>query len=424
MTLEIENIGKIRSAKLDFKGITVIVGDNNSGKSTVGKILATLYTVLPTLYNRVKRARRDYVFNDDTLRYGYRFRRMRLDTFSQLYDDEGVTEETLFAYLVDEWKVFKRHYGKNIDSEEKLTSSEQSIIQQSLSIIMERLKECRKIPFEHLADIEINKGFARSFYGNLMRTGCETAELKLTIKGKTNRIVFGETAHAEIVESLVNRGWFVGSPLLINAVSNTFLPYEDYERLHEPLLKRLTENREVNSVRKVIVGDKIRPIEERLETILDGRLFYSEEEEELMIAGKGYKKPLPVKSLSMGLKAFAVLRWMLEKGVLQEKDVLVLDEPENHLHPRWQIVYAEIIVMLQQCFDLTILLTTHSPYFLEAIQLFAKKYRIYERFTAYQPDFDDDGLSSVIKTKITDNAELYRRFTEPLRELDILRAEQ
>ena len=137
----------------------------------------------------------------------------------------------------------------------------------------------------------------------------------------------------------MNRGWFVGSPLLINAVSNTFLPYEDYERLHEPLLKRLTENREVNSVRKVIVGDKIRPIEERLETILDGRLFYSEEEEELMIAGKGYKKPLPVKSLSMGLKAFAVLRWMLEKGVLQEKDVLVLDEPENHLHPRWQIVY-------------------------------------------------------------------------------------
>ena len=125
----------------------------------------------------------------------------------------------------------------------------------------------------------------------------------------------------------------------------------------------------------------------------------------------------------MGLKAFAVLRWMLEVGALQEQDVLVLDEPENHLHPQWQIIYAEIIVLLQDCFRLTVLLTTHSPYFLEAIQLYARRYRVEDRVTAYQPEMDADGLSVTFSANITDTAELYRKFTAPLRVLDVLRAE-
>ena len=424
MTLEIENIGKIRYANLDFKGITVIVGDNNSGKSTVGKTLAALFTVLPTLSDRVKRARRDYVFNDETVRYGYRFRQMSMDAFTQLYDDEHVTEEVVFNYLVEVWRSSGRWYGRRESGDGKLTEEVTKQIRQYASVAYERLIECRKIPFGKLADIEIEKGFSRYFYTNVKRFCCESAQLRLTVNQKTNCVTWGATVHGDIAEPLVKRGWFVGSPLVINAVSDEYLPCEDYERMHEPLLQRLNETGEANSVRKVIVGDKIRPIEDRLEEILCGRIFYSAEDDELMISGKGYAKPLPIKSLSMGLKAFAVLRWMLEKGVLQEKDVLVLDEPENHLHPRWQILYAEIIVMLQQCFDLTIFLTTHSPYFLESIQVFAKKYHMEDRLTAYQPEFDEDGLSSVIKNQITDNAELYRRFMEPLRELDILRAEQ
>ena len=424
MKLEIENIGKIRSAKLDFKGITVLVGDNNSGKSTVGRALAALFTVLPTLDDRVKRARRDYVFNDEEIRYGYRFRRiMHIDTFSQLYEDESVTEDALFACMVDAWKASKRRYDRR-DDREKLTDEVLSMIRQSASTALTRLLECRRIPFVQLADIEISKGFNRFFWGSIKRIGCDSARLKLTVNGNENCISWNSALHGEIAVQLVNRGWFIGSPLLIDAASDEFTLGQDYERLHEPLLQRLSESKEVNSVRKAIVGDKIRPIEERLESILDGKIFYSEEDDELMIRGKGYLKPLPVRALSMGLKAFAVLRWMLEKGVLQEKDVLVLDEPENHLHPRWQIVYAEIIVMLQQCFDLTVLLTTHSPYFLESIQLFAKKHHIDDRLTAYQPRFDEDGLSSIIDNPITDNGELYRRFTDPLRELDILRAEQ
>ena len=44
MKLVIENIGKIKKAEFDFRGITVIAGNNNTGKSTVGKVL---YSFVP-----------------------------------------------------------------------------------------------------------------------------------------------------------------------------------------------------------------------------------------------------------------------------------------------------------------------------------------------------------------------------------------
>ncbi|WP_353652650.1 MULTISPECIES: AAA family ATPase [Clostridia] len=53
---------------------------------------------------------------------------------------------------------------------------------------------------------------------------------------------------------------------------------------------------------------------------------------------------------------------------------MVLDEPEIHLHPQWQIAYAELLVLLQKKFDLSVVVTTHSPYFVDAINLFSCKY--------------------------------------------------
>ena len=83
---------------------------------------------------------------------------------------------------------------------------------------------------------------------------------------------------------------------------------------------------------------------------------------------------LNINNLSTGLKSFVIIKTLLENGSLKQKDVLILDEPEIHLHPDWQLRYAEIIVLLQKVFELTIILTTHSPHFVEALQYYAEKY--------------------------------------------------
>lgn len=39
MNLELKNVGKIKYADVELNGITVIAGENNTGKSTIGKML-------------------------------------------------------------------------------------------------------------------------------------------------------------------------------------------------------------------------------------------------------------------------------------------------------------------------------------------------------------------------------------------------
>ena len=74
---------------------------------------------------------------------------------------------------------------------------------------------------------------------------------------------------------------------------------------------------------------------------------------------------------------------MLEKGVIRENGTLILDEPEVHLHPEWQLKFAEIIILLQKEFDLHILINSHSPYLVEAIDVYSKKYGTFNNLKYY-----------------------------------------
>ena len=43
MKIMLNNIGKIHDVVLELNGITAIAGENNTGKSTVGKALFTIF---------------------------------------------------------------------------------------------------------------------------------------------------------------------------------------------------------------------------------------------------------------------------------------------------------------------------------------------------------------------------------------------
>lgn len=89
---------------------------------------------------------------------------------------------------------------------------------------------------------------------------------------------------------------------------------------------------------------------------------------------------------------------MIENGAVQEKDVLIFDEPEIHLHPQWQIVYAELIVLLQKHFDLSIIVATHSPYFLDAIDLYSVKYGINSKVNYYLSSMENNYVNMELVT--------------------------
>ncbi len=48
MEIVVKNIGKVKEANIKIDGITVIAGENDTGKSTISKVL---FTVFNTFYN-------------------------------------------------------------------------------------------------------------------------------------------------------------------------------------------------------------------------------------------------------------------------------------------------------------------------------------------------------------------------------------
>ena len=43
MEIYLENIGKVKQAQIKINGITVIAGENDTGKSTIGKALFSMF---------------------------------------------------------------------------------------------------------------------------------------------------------------------------------------------------------------------------------------------------------------------------------------------------------------------------------------------------------------------------------------------
>ena len=103
-------------------------------------------------------------------------------------------------------------------------------------------------------------------------------------------------------------------------------------------------------------------------------------------------------------------------GTLEQNGTIILDEPEIHLHPEWQLIFAELIVLIQKKFGMHILLNTHSPYFLNAIEVYSTKYGIEDKCKYYMTNANQDG--SVIED-VSDNIEkIYKKLARPLQELE------
>jgi predicted ATP-binding protein involved in virulence len=92
------------------------------------------------------------------------------------------------------------------------------------------------------------------------------------------------------------------------------------------------------------------------------------------------------------------------------------------LHPEWQLKYAELLVSLQKEFNLNILLTTHSPYFLNAIEVYSQRVGTSSNCNYYLTDTIGDECS--IK-EVTGNLDpVYQKLADPFQKLENLRYQE
>ena len=438
MKLRIENFAKIKEADIELNGITVIGGDNNTGKSTVGKILFGIFNSLNNIEEKVKTEREqtiekvcEYTLNslytnsvsgieDDTnLSRAMRYvsePKLRKTALEEIKKIQGV-DRRVFIEKIEQ--IFTG-YMNQLMSDKKIALEQEQNINATLKLI----QECFDIADNNLEQEYITRYFSRIFHNqinSLVKADCDCI-VELTIKKQINELRFKKNQCANYVKNIpiLNKAIYIDNPFIIDDFFQ-----EETGGMMEDYLRTLLTNDSRSDIstglmNTLLTKEKLTEIYEAMYSVVKGDIV-EERKNEYYLKNDDFSSPVSFQNLSAGLKSFVILKMLLEKGSLQQKDVLILDEPEIHLHPEWQIAYAELIVLLQKHFDLEIVITTHSPYFLDAIDLFSIKHKINSKVNYYLSSIDEN---QVTFEKVTDNIDaIYKKMAQPTQTLDTLRYE-
>ncbi|WP_455035880.1 AAA family ATPase [Leptotrichia massiliensis] len=388
MKLLIRNVGKLKEADVEINGITVIAGENNTGKSTVSKTLFSLFSGFYNLNEKISLTR---LGNTRTifLRFMENINKESAEILNNV-SNELVNNSD---YKNNKTKIFELiRRNKNFISEKDLKDITKKIIDILNIKDAEYLKNMVSYVLNNEFNNQINTIGSNDFGEIILKIKEE--EIKIKIKSNEITIENKINLRAKVI--------YIDDPFVIDNLNDYKLRDVRYLENHKENLetKLVRENTEINISEKIIIEDKLKKITEKLEEVINGKIKFNQGK---WIYELENNNELNLKNLSAGLKSFAILKRLVENGNLEEKGIVILDEPEIHLHPEWQIKFAELIVLLQKEFGMHILLTTHSPYFLKAIQVYSKKYEISDKCKYYMSELNGEQAILVDKTSKTDD---------------------
>lgn len=401
MKLSIRNVGKLKEADVEINGITVIAGENNTGKSTIGKVLFSIFQSLYKLDDQIIREKRNTIKHNLELLYVH-----ATGSFFNNVEFKEIIDEILIEGSKYDIEILKNKILEFISNNSEKTKNE--IPEEPVKRIFDLLK----IPKKSFVLAILNRNFSNEFNNQITNIYTElVGNIKLKIQGKESLLSIENNIIKEIKnEHFLNTEIvYIDDPFILddltdelfvrNAIKNT-----DYNTIynHKNYLKYKLIQKKGSLVDEIILNSKLEKFYLKLNELFEGDIILSNRGN-YVYRRKNKGNELNLINLSAGLKSFAVLKMLFINNTLQENGTIILDEPEIHLHPEWQIKFAELIVLLQKEFKMHILLTTHSPYFLKAVQVYSKKYKISNKCKYYMSELDGEQAILVDKTNKTDD---------------------
>ena len=413
MKIELQNIGKIRSASIVLDGITVIAGENDTGKSTVSKALYCAYKSLYNAENQIREQRLNSIRSNLTSMFGNGLSVSQISYNPNAIAISLVDNKTKYT---DDPEFLTSAIRESLKNAKGLNLDE--IKQEDIDKAVERIFEILKMD-----DIRILTTISRRFFAvefafqivNLFSNSSGT--VTLSTDETSSKFSFNKKQELSVRNpiSMQNRIIYVDDPFIIDDLSLTGSHEMILPNHRVDLLALLSEKyASKDAIFEILTNERLKNVYQEIDTVLPGNLVH-DEDMSFSYLFPGTDKKLDVQNLSAGLKTYAILKTLLKNGSLEAGSTVILDEPEIHLHPKWQLVFAEIIVLLHKEFDLKILLTTHSPYFFEAIEAFSAKHEV-SKVCKYYLTHTINGVSEI--EDVTENTEpVYKLLAEPFQTL-------
>ena len=423
MRFVLKNINKVQEADILLKGLTVIAGENDSGKSTVGKLLFSTIKALADTDVRTD-AKRDALLQKHVHSLFSRlpwslWNKGRSSNLFPLNPDDFVRGMQQASSLKD----FLQLRIEAIDADEKVTPRLRSLLLSDIENIRICMEESQNRSAALATEIQyfiesefMNKICSYHTEGSCVKFCMDEGEAELSYSIRDDQVL-KETVQVSDGEYLQD-ATYVESPLYVHLL-DTLLFASTYREMEQgkffrsmvPIhIKDLASK--LDMMKFTLSGQKRSPIAEEVQDVVGGHFSYDAQSRSLCFSKDGLSfSPINIAS---GIKSFGVIQMLLDTNAINGNKILIWDEPENHLHPRWQIEFAKVLVQLAQS-GIPIVISSHSPYFIQGVRYFSVKYRM-EKFVNYYLANPSGGLVSMENVS-SDLNRIFVKLAEPLNEI-------
>ena len=357
--ISVKDFRAIHCADIDLNGITVIAGVNGSGKSTLSKLLYTIF-------NKVKAL-------DDVYWNAFRLEIQPIEEVGQqIYDTLKPSD---FGLIIGgEVKDERENIQKCVSllaesfSQDEKTKRLVSIIKynlgidikgrEDLNIILDKFDEA----VARYEDRKRNRPFKE--LGNEIASELQDDD----IIRKVSVSEYGYTFFGPGVESV---------PLLHSVKFCTYI--DTPKKLEIPFSYNEWES--INSQKDATYNQEISKY--LSDNILKGEASYSEQWKTL-IYQRNDGQTFDLSQSATGVQAFAFLQLLLKKGLINDRSLIIIDEPEAHLHPQWIVEYAKVLVELNKKTKARFFIATHSTDMVSALRYISEKEETLDRLSYYR----------------------------------------
>ena len=365
--LSVENCRAIKSAEIDLSEITVLTGVNASGKSTIARMFRDLVE-MSAEYERLLavqmwNSRLDqwrYALENMRQRWGYGIAELR-----QVDIPEGLAKGTISLQsavdLLDR-VLAGQDFG---ESDAGRLAMELLRIKRILGLektVADLLPVFRAESLKILEKFE-KRRTCRSYdaYRDLVRDN-PLFEGKVSLREGDRTIFSSDMQKGSFDEvTFIKRAIYIESPFksIPDTVTDTELEMGDsFKRIKGEAPN--VDAGKMNEFLQVLSGDvDFRRENDGIGALLgrQGQWMYNRED------GASFS----LEECATGIRALSILNILYYKGWLDPETLLIIDEPESHLHPQWIVEYARILLLLSKRLRVRIIITSHSPDMVNAL---------------------------------------------------------
>ena len=414
----------IAKADITIDGITVLAGDNGCGKSTLSRWLyylvntssryeELLFGELKGQLDELLRQGRSIVreisrpgreFNaSDFLEISSNIQRVlftdenAVQIVMQLFRDSvHLLGIGLIEYLSDtrsEYRIqrMNRYLNLNIERQEDFPTAIDGYVKG-------KLNEAETLLSEYNRDLE-ERTIERYF---------ELLHSTYQVKDKEpERIQLSEDGVKLLRKNglgnllALERAIYVDTPMALSfgSVHSDSVFWQDLRRMIKSSSVPVSPSRLKLLIRiKNLIGGEVRV----QDTIYQGK--------ELRFIRKGDNLNIKLEDTATGMKTFAYIQKLIENGFLNERTLLLIDEPEAHLHPKWIFEFAHLLVLLNKELGVKVMVASHNPDMVAAIQKVSQVEDMIDFTHFYQAYHQDEGYQYVYRDLGGTVNEIFRSF--------------